>query len=89
MVKFDKASLKNYIKEASENYYSEKEELIGSDQMREIERIIMLFMVVDRKRMDHIDAMDQLRQGIGIRSYGQQDPVRSLWSRRFRKCLTK
>src|SRR3712207_7478167 len=39
-------------------------------------RVIML-MVVDRKWMDHIDAMDQLRQGIGIRSYGQQDPVRA------------
>ncbi len=82
MVKFDKASLKNYIKEVSENYYSEKEELIGSDQMREIERIIML-MVVDRKWMDHIDAMDQLRQGIGIRSYGQQDPVRAYGAEGF------
>ena len=50
--------------------------------MTEIERVIML-MVVDRKWMDHIDAMDQLRQGIGIRSYGQQDPVRAYGAEGF------
>lgn len=76
MKSLDKEKLKEYIKEVSEKYYSTKEEAIGSDQLREIERIIIL-MVVDRKWMDHIDAMDQLRQGIGIRSYGQQDPVRA------------
>ena len=44
--------------------------------MREIERIILL-QVVDMKWMDHIDAMDQLRQGIGLRAIGQEDPVRA------------
>ena len=42
--------------------------------MREAERVILL-RVVDQKWMDHIDAMDQLRQGIGLRAYGQRDPV--------------
>ena len=42
-----------------------------------------MLMVVDRKWMDHIDAMDQLRQGIGIRSYGQQDPVRAYGAEGF------
>ena len=78
----NKEQLKDYIKEVSQKYYAEKEEQIGSEQMREIERVIML-MVVDRKWMDHIDAMDQLRQGIGIRSYGQQDPVRAYGAEGF------
>lgn len=77
-----KEEVKKYIKEISENYYHEKEKLIGSEQMREVERMIML-MVVDRRWMDHIDAMDQLRQGIGIRSYGQQDPVRAYGAEGF------
>ena len=42
--------------------------------MRELERFIML-KTVDQKWMDHIDAMDQLREGIGLRAYGQRDPV--------------
>lgn len=54
--------------------YEKKEEEIGSDTMRELERFIML-KVVDEKWMDHIDAMDQLREGIGLRAYGQRDPV--------------
>ena len=78
----DKERIKVYIRTLSENFYNEKEKQIGSSQMREVERIIML-MVVDRKWMDHIDAMDQLRQGIGIRSYGQQDPVRAYGAEGF------
>ena len=54
--------------------YREKEEIIGSDRMREVERIIRL-QCVDNHWTDHIDAMDQLRQGIGLRALGQQDPV--------------
>ncbi|WP_455544184.1 preprotein translocase subunit SecA [Intestinibacter sp.] len=54
--------------------YSEKEEIITSERMREIERIILL-QCVDNHWIDHIDAMDQLRQGIGLRALGQQDPV--------------
>lgn len=69
-------SLKKYILDESKKIYNEKEEAIGSDQFREIERVVLL-MAVDRRWMDHIDAMDQLRQGIGLRSYGQQDPVQA------------
>jgi len=54
--------------------YQHKEEQFGEATVREIERIIML-RVVDQKWMDHIDAMDQLRHGIGLRAYGQRDPV--------------
>ncbi len=56
--------------------YEKKEKEIGEEMFREIERIILL-QVVDSKWMDHIDAMDQLRQGIGLRAYGQEDPVRA------------
>lgn len=63
------------IKYAKEKYHS-KEEKIGDETMREIERMIML-QVVDAKWMDHIDAMDQLRKGIGLRAIGQENPVRA------------
>ena len=56
--------------------YEAKEEEIGADTFREAERVFLL-RAVDRRWMDHIDAMDQLKQGIGLRSYGQQDPVRA------------
>ena len=54
--------------------YDEKEQEIGNDDLRELERVVML-KVVDQKWMDHIDAMDELKDGIGLRAYGQQDPV--------------
>ena len=54
--------------------YNGKEERIGSDRMREVERVVLL-QAVDSHLIDHIDAMDQLRQGIGLRAIGQQDPV--------------
>ncbi len=54
--------------------YEAKEGELGEKTMREAERVILL-RVVDDKWMDHIDAMDQLRQGIGLRAYGQRDPV--------------
>ncbi len=60
--------------EIAERRYAEREEEIGSEMMRELERIILL-RVVDQKWMDHIDDMDQLRQGIGLRAYGQRDPI--------------
>ncbi len=61
------------IKQANATY-TEKEVAIGSEQMRELERIVML-KVVDEKWMNHIDNMDELKNGIGLRAYGQQDPV--------------
>ena len=54
--------------------YDKKEQEIGNDDLRELERVVML-KVVDQKWMDHIDAMDELKDGIGLRAYGQQDPV--------------
>lgn len=54
--------------------YEKKEEELGSETMRELERFVLL-KTVDQKWMDHIDAMDQLREGIGLRAYGQRDPV--------------
>ena len=80
--------MKDFIKENSKNpnaiaeqlqkdaldKYENKEKEIGSEQLRELERVVML-KVVDQKWMDHIDAMDELKNGIGLRAYGQQDPV--------------
>ncbi|SDG50400.1 preprotein translocase subunit SecA [Desulfosporosinus hippei] len=54
--------------------YKSREELFGSDLMREVERAVML-QVVDSKWMDHLDAMDMLREGIGLRAYGQKNPL--------------
>ncbi|WP_026908988.1 preprotein translocase subunit SecA [Paucisalibacillus globulus] len=55
--------------------YNEKEEELSEEQMREFEKVILL-RTVDTKWMDHIDQMDQLRQGIHLRAYGQNDPLR-------------
>ena len=54
--------------------YEEKAKEIGEEQLPELERVVML-KVVDQKWMDHIDAMDELKDGIGLRAYGQKDPV--------------
>ncbi len=54
--------------------YDEKEKEVGEKELRELERVVML-KVVDQKWMDHIDAMDELKDGIGLRAYGQKDPV--------------
>ena len=54
--------------------YAEKEQEIGQEEMRELERVVML-KVVDEKWMNHIDSMDELKNGIGLRAYGQKDPV--------------
>lgn len=56
--------------------YDAKEAEISSENMRELEKVILL-RTVDTKWMDHIDAMDQLREGIGLRAYGQQDPLQA------------
>lgn len=54
--------------------YEEREKQIGSENMRELEKAILL-KVVDAKWMDHLDAMDMLKEGIGLRSYGQKNPL--------------
>ena len=70
-----KDQLKQKLKEEAVKLYEEKEsEFPDVEQVRELERVILL-KVIDRKWMDHIDDMDQLRQGIGLQAYGQRDPV--------------
>ncbi|MCB8816213.1 preprotein translocase subunit SecA [Desulfosporosinus sp. SRJS8] len=60
--------------EKAKALYKSREELFGADLMREVERAVML-QVVDSKWMDHLDAMDMLREGIGLRAYGQKNPL--------------
>ena len=67
------AIIEELEKQATEKYQA-KEEEITSEKMRELERVVML-KVVDEKWMNHIDSMDELKNGIGLRAYGQQDPV--------------
>ncbi len=64
----------NELKDQAHKVYKEKEEAVGSTVMRELERVILL-RNVDSKWMEHIDAMTELRNGIGLRAYGQHDPV--------------
>jgi preprotein translocase subunit SecA len=71
-----KDALKEDVMERFEEAYNAKEQEIGVDRMRELERMILI-RVVDNKWMDHIDAMDQLRHGIGLRALGQIDPARA------------
>ena len=69
--------LKEVIEEAVEKAYAiydEREKAIGAEELRELERVVTL-KIVDEKWMDHIDAMDELKDGIGLRAYGQKDPV--------------
>ena len=70
----DSKAIIEKLQQAALDKYIAKEEDIGSEDLRELERVVML-KVVDQKWMDHIDAMDELKDGIGLRAYGQQDPV--------------
>ncbi len=62
------------LKEKAHQVYEEKEVEFGEEDMRELERVVML-KIVDQRWMDHIDSMDELKDGIGLRAYGQKDPV--------------
>ena len=68
--------IKRFMKEEAKEAYAKKVEEFGEEAFREVERVVLL-RVVDQRWMDHIDAMDQLRQGIGLRAVGQIDPVRA------------
>ncbi len=69
-----KKQLKAYLKQKAVELYEQKEaEFPDQEQIRELERVVLL-KTIDRKWMDHIDDMDQLRQGIGLAAYGQKDP---------------
>ena len=71
----DVKELKHKLKEQAVKRYEAKEaEFPEPEALRELERVILL-KVIDRKWMDHIDDMDQLRQGIGLQAYGQKDPL--------------
>ncbi len=70
----DKEDVKEVMLSSAMALYQQKEEEFGLELTRELERVVLL-RVVDEKWMDHIDAMDQLRYGIGMRAYGQRDPV--------------
>ena len=70
----DEEDLISELQEKAIAKYEQKEQEVGETEFRELERIVML-KVVDEKWMDHIDAMDELKDGIGLRAYGQKDPV--------------
>ena len=73
--KMNKNKLKQALKEEAVKLYEMKEaEFPETEQLRELERVVLL-KVIDNKWMDHIDDMEQLRQGIGLQAYGQRDPV--------------
>jgi preprotein translocase subunit SecA len=67
-------TLTEELVEAIHNRYEAKEQMIGEEDLREIERVIVL-KIVDQQWMEHIDNMDELKNGIGLRAYGQKDPV--------------
>jgi preprotein translocase subunit SecA len=69
-----KDEIPQMLEEKSWAYYDKREEELTPETLRELERVVIL-KVVDQKWMDHLDAMDQLRQGIGLRAYGQKDPL--------------
>jgi preprotein translocase subunit SecA len=69
-----KQEIEDHITELLESRFKEKEELIGPENMREAERMIML-NVIDTQWKDHLLSMDHLKEGIGLRGYGQKDPL--------------
>ncbi|WP_213422282.1 preprotein translocase subunit SecA [Bhargavaea massiliensis] len=71
------------VKDTVRKRYDEKEEEMTPDRMREFEKVVLL-RSIDSKWIDHIDAMDQLRQGIHLRAYGQNDPLREYQNEGFR-----
>ena len=72
--KFDRNALVDELIAKVHEIYASKETEFGEENLRELERVVMI-KIVDQKWMDHIDNMDELKKGIGLRGYGQQDPV--------------
>ena len=66
--------LQDFLTQIAEESYTQREQLFGEDNMRELEKIIML-RVVDNRWMEHLDRMDMLREGIGLLAYGQRQPL--------------
>ncbi len=69
-----RVELQDMLVELAHREYKEREQLIGEENMRELEKAVML-KVVDAKWMEHLDSMDLLREGIGLRAYGQKNPL--------------
>ncbi len=87
---FDKEDARELLIERGRSLYEEREQLLGDEIMRELERKVLLFNV-DSNWMEHIDNMDELRRGIGLRAYGQQQPIvayRNLGSDMFEEMNT-
>lgn len=74
LARLTKEEVQELLHDQATDLYKRREEMFGTELMREIERAVML-QVVDSKWMDHLDAMDMLREGIGLRAYGQKDPL--------------
>jgi preprotein translocase subunit SecA len=74
LAKFSRFELQEDLVKAATEAYDAREALFGEETMRELEKVIML-KVVDDKWMEHLDAMEMLRQGIGLRAYGQKNPL--------------
>ena len=74
LAKYGQDELVDLIQSKADAVYKAREQALGEPLMRELERVVML-RVVDEYWMDHIDAMNELKQGIGLRAYGQADPV--------------
>ena len=71
---YSREELNDYLHKLAADYYDEREKMIGTEIMRELENLVML-KVVDSHWMEHLDAMDMLREGVGLRAYGQRDPL--------------
>ena len=74
MEEFGRAELQDHLIDIAHKEYEKRESLFGEANMRELEKAIML-KVVDSKWMEHLDAMDMLKEGIGLRAYGQKNPL--------------
>lgn len=74
LANMSREELEEYLHKVAHDYYNEREAAIGAPIMRELENLVML-KVVDTHWMEHLDAMDALREGIGLRAYGQRDPL--------------
>ena len=74
MEEFGRAELQEHLIDIAHREYEQREAMIGEANMRELEKAIML-KVVDSKWMEHLDSMDMLKEGIGVRAYGQKNPL--------------
>ena len=74
MQNMSREELDEYLHKVAADNYQEREDSVGSDIMRELENLVML-KVVDNHWMEHLDSMDLLREGVGLRAYGQKDPL--------------